>query len=52
MGGNRPPGLVDRIVRAGGSGRLRAEEMVLPKSWALARSFLRDLSDTERYGFR
>ena len=50
MGGNRPPSLADRIVRAGDDGRLRAEEMVLPQSWALALSFLRDLSDDERYG--
>jgi len=52
MGGKPPPSLVDRIVRAGDDGRLRAEEMVLPKSWDLALSFLRDLSNNERYGFR
>lgn len=52
IGENRPPSLVDRIVRAGNNGRLRAEEMVLPQSWALALEFLRDLSDNERCGFR
>lgn len=46
-----PPSLVDRIVRAGDNGPLRAEEMVLPQSWELALSFLRGLSDNERYGF-
>lgn len=51
MSGNRPPSLVDRIVRAGDNGPLRAEKMVLPQSWELALSFLRDLSDNERYGF-
>lgn len=51
MGGNHPPSLVDRIVRAGDNGPLRAEEMVLPQSWGLALSFLRDLRENERYGF-
>lgn len=50
-GGARPPSLVDRMVRVGGSGPLRAEEMVLPESWGLALSFLRDLSDNERCVF-
>lgn len=50
-GGNRPPSLVDRIVREGGNGPLRAEEMTLPESWGLALSFLRDLGDNERYEF-
>lgn len=50
-GGNRPPSLVDRIVRVGGSGPLRAQEMVLPQSWELALTFLRDLSGSERYEF-
>lgn len=49
VGGNHLPSLVDRIVRAGGDGPLRAEEMVLPHSWELALSFLRDLSDNGRY---
>ncbi|CAN0286004.1 unnamed protein product [Ectocarpus sp. 12 AP-2014] len=48
MGGNHPPSLVDRIVRAGDNGPLRAEEMVLPQSWGLALSFLRDLRENER----
>lgn len=49
MGRGRPTSLVDRIIRAGGNGPLRAEEMVLPQSWELALSFLRDLSDNGRY---
>lgn len=49
VGGNHLPSLVDRIVRAGGDGPLRTEEMVLPHSWEIALSFLRDLSDNGRY---
>ena len=45
--GDRQPSLIDRILRAGDDGRVRAEEMVLPQSWDLALSFLRDLSDNE-----
>jgi len=48
MDGNRPPSLVDRIVRTA-DGSVRAEEAVLPESWELALSFLRDLRDNERY---
>eukprot|EP00752_Nemacystus_decipiens_P006981 g6262.t1 len=47
-GGDCRPSLVDRILRVGGDGPFRAEEMVLPESWGLALSFLRDLRDNGR----